>query len=145
MQSLFFQTLDALGRAVWTVVGNEHSAGQKRRIAHGVKVADHNVGAVPGLEQRVGACVNADEQRTVFPNVGLEHCQVLFVVVPGGYDQRLAFEHRFGDVRQVECAEEEVGMIVNERRHVVDEVGDDPAVPFFNRFCSVHGAILSRR
>ena len=68
-----------------------------RASRHGVHVADDHVGLVAGLEQRVGAAVDADEHRPVLPDVGAQRREVLLVVVAPDDDEHVpAVELRCG-------------------------------------------------
>src|SRR5699024_1147067 len=62
-------------------VGEDLGTGGRGGVGHGVHIADDHVRSVAGLDDGVGAAVDADEQRPVFADVGGQHRQVLLVVV----------------------------------------------------------------
>ena len=68
---------DDLGAAAQGVVGDR------------VHVADDEVGLVPRLDERVGAAVDADEDRLVLADVVAQGLQVLLVVVAAHDDERV--------------------------------------------------------
>ena len=69
-------TRSQAGRAAVAVgVDDDLGAAAQRVVADRVHVPDDHVGPVAGLEQRVGAAVDADEHRAVVADVGAQGCR----------------------------------------------------------------------
>src|SRR5699024_4966408 len=79
----------ARGVAVAVGVDDDLGTGGQGGVGHGVHIPDDHVRSVAGLDDGVGAAVDADEQRAVFANVGGQHRQVLLVVVAADDDEHV--------------------------------------------------------
>src|SRR5699024_8390301 len=79
----------ARGVAVTVGVDDDLGTGGQGGVGHGVHIADDHVRSVAGLDDGVGAAVDADEQRPVFADVGGQHRQVLLVVVAADDDEHV--------------------------------------------------------
>ena len=78
------------GRAAVAVgVHDDLGAAAQRVVGDRVHVADDQVGLVAGLDQRVGAAVDADQHRPVLADVGAQASQVLLVVVAAHDDEHV--------------------------------------------------------
>ena len=76
-------------RAVAIAVDEKLRAAAQRLVGHGVHVTDDHVRLVAGLEQRVGAAVDADQDRLEVADVRPDHAQVALVAGPTRDDQRM--------------------------------------------------------
>ena len=79
------------GRATVRIgVHDDLGAGGQRGVGDRVHVADDQVRLESGVEQRVGAAVDADEHRLELADVVLERLEVLLVVVAADHDDARA-------------------------------------------------------
>ena len=100
-------------------VDDDLGAAGQRVVADRVHVADDHVGLVAGLDERVGAAVDADEHRPVVADVGAEGLQVLLVVVAADDDQHVPALDLGRDVGHADAVEQERALPL----HVLHRVG----------------------
>ena len=78
------------GRAAVRVGVHDHlGAAAQHVVGDRVHVADDHVGGVAGLDQRVGAAVDADQHRLVLVDVRPQDVEVVLVVVAAHHDQHV--------------------------------------------------------
>ena len=83
----------------------------QRVVGHRVHVADDEVGPVPRLDERVGAAVDADEDRLVLADVVAERLQVLLVVVAAHDDEGVPAVEVGADVGHADAVEEQLALL----------------------------------
>src|SRR4051794_25048709 len=121
------EVLDAFegGRpAVAVRVQHELRAALQRRVGARVHVPDDHVRLVARLHQRVGAAVDADEQRLVLRDVGPQDVEVAAVVVAAHDDQHVPALDLGADLRHADTLEEQL-LLLAEIGHGVEREGVD--------------------
>ena len=101
----------ARGAAVAVGVHDDLGAAAQRVVGHRVHVADDEVGLVPGLDERVGAAVDADEDRLVLADVVAQGLQVLLVVVAAHDDEGVPAVEVGADVGHADAVEEQLALL----------------------------------
>jgi hypothetical protein len=87
-------------------------AAAQRVVRHRVHVADDHIGAVPRLDQRVGAAVHPDEYRLELPDVRAQHVEVGLVVVAPDDDQHVSTGDAGLDVRYADAVQQQVPLLL---------------------------------
>ena len=109
------------GPAVGVGVDDDLRAAGESPVADGVHVADHEIGPVPGVEDRVGAAVHPDQDGPVLADVGPQRRQVLPVVVAAHDDQDLPVLDLGADVGYPDAVEQQLPVA----EHVLHRVRDE--------------------
>ena len=125
VESEIVEPLGAGRPTVGVGVHDERGAAAQRTLGHRVEVADDHVGLQAELEQRVGAAVDTDEERSLLAHVAgaAEQVEVLAVVVTPHDDQDVTAAEVEPEVGDVEAApREQVGFLPDEGDGVLDEL-----------------------
>lgn len=109
-------------------------AAAQRLVGDGVHVADDEVGLPAGLDDRVGAAVDPDEDRAELLDVGAQRLEVFAVVVPADDDEHLASGDLGRDRGDPDTVEQQVALaseVVHGVRREGLELGRESLAGFF--------------
>ena len=90
----------------------------ERSVRDAVHVADHDVGHVARVDERVRAAVHPHEHGPDVADVGTERRQVLPVPVPAHHDEDVPSRERVAELREARAAEQQVALLA----HVLEGV-----------------------
>src|SRR5204863_1890040 len=117
-QAEVLQPLQTRRAAIPVGVYDQLRAAAQRVVGDRVHVADDDVGAVAGLDQRIGATVDGEQYRSVLPDVGPQRLEVLAVVVTADDDQNVATLERRTNVRYAGTVEKQIAFTPQELHRV---------------------------